>query len=148
MLETEADRQVTARLINWGVWNKGGFPHLGTPAYVEIMRDYFPQRQLKITPNNLDAEHIEYVISTIELASRHGIIEGAVGIYPLVLKLEYIEYERPRELKAEHIRRRHDVKCSERTFRYHLSRAKQAVHLLANPLVLPVKHDMLVSLHN
>ena len=141
----EAEEIITARLINWGIWNKGGYPLLGTPAYVEIMRDYFPQRQLKITPNNIDAEHIEYIISSIELASRSGIIEGAVSIYPLVLKLEFIEYERPRELKAEHIRRKSSRPCSERTFRYHLSRAKQAVAMLANPLLLPSKSHMLIA---
>jgi hypothetical protein len=139
------DGIITARLTNWGIWAKGGYPNLGTPAYVEIMRDYFPQRQLKMTPNNIDAEHIEYIISTIELASRNGIIEGAVSIYPLVLKLEFIEYERPRELKAEHIRRKSSRPCSERTFRYHLSRAKQAVAMLANPLLLPSKSNMLIA---
>ena len=144
----EAEEIITARLINWGLWNKGGYPSLGTPAYVEIMRDYFPQRMVKMTPNNLDAEHIEWVVSSLELGARNGKIGGAVGIYPLVLKLEFIEYERPRELKAEHVRRKHDRPCSERTFRYHLHRAKEVVNMLSSPLILPRNKVCYIPLHN
>ena len=137
-MDSHQNSIITARLINWGLWNKGGYPNLGTPAFVDIMSDYFPQ-DTHITPDSIDAEHLEFVISSIELGSRGDILGDVCGIYPLVLKLEFIEYERPRELKAEHIRRAHNVKCSERTFRYHLFNAKKTVNLLANPLSLPPK---------
>ena len=143
-MDSNTNDIITARLINWGLWSKGGYPNLGTPAFVDIMRDYFPQ-QTHITPDAIDAEHLEFIISSIELGARNDKIGGACSIYPLILKLEFIEYERPRELKAEHIRRRHKRPCSERTFRYHLFNAKKAVNMLSNPLSLPENHAIVVA---
>jgi len=139
----EDDEVITARLINWGLWTRGGFPRFEATSYACLWKAYFPQRGVRITTNDLDAEHIEYIVSSLEMGARSGEITGPVAIYPLVLKLEYTEHERPRELKAEHIRRKHDIKCSERTFRYHLHRAKEAVHLLSGPIVFPYQHTLL-----
>jgi hypothetical protein len=137
-MHSHQNEEITARLINWGLWNRGGYPNLGTPAFVDIMSEYFPQ-QTHIAPDSIDAEHLEYIISSIELGARNDHIGATCSIYPLVLKLEFIEHERPRELKAEHVRRKYNVRCSERTFRFHLFNAKKAVNLLANPLSLPPK---------
>jgi hypothetical protein len=140
----EADQLITSRLLNWGLWsNIGGFPDLGTPAFIEIMKEYFPQ-DTRITPNSIDAEHIEEVISSLEVGTRSGIINNG-SLYSFVLRLEYLEYDRPRSLKCEHVRRKHGRKCSERTFRYHLHNAKKAVNYLCNPLILPAKTSIVIG---
>ena len=132
MFDTEADRLVTARLINWGLWNNTNcYPHLGYPAFVDIMKDYFPSIT-RINPDDNDAMHIEYILSSMDVGSRKGICWGE--IYMFVCRLEFIEFERPREAKAQHVRLKYQKPCSERTFRYHLYNAKKAIHLFADPI--------------
>ena len=136
-MDSSTNEIITARLINWGLWsNTGGYPNLGIPGYTEILREYFPQ-VVRINPCSIDAEHIEYVISSLDLGNRNDRI-GMGTLYAFVLRLEFIEYERPRSLKAEHVRRKHSRPCSERTFRYHLYNAKKAVELLAEPFYKPL----------
>jgi len=136
-MDTSTDRIITARLLNWGLWSKtGGYPNLGIPGYTEILREYFPQ-VVRINPDAIDAEHIEYVISSLDMGNRNNHI-GNGTLYAFILRLEFIEYERPREAKAEHVRRKHKRPCSERTFRYHLYNAKKAVELLAEPFHKPI----------
>ena len=134
-MHSHQNEEITARLINWGLWNRGGYPNLGTPAFVDIMSEYFPQAA-RINPDAIDGEHIEEVISSLDLGNRNGKI-GNGTLYAFVLRLEYIEYQRPREAKAEHVRHKYKRKCSERTFRYHLYNAKRAILMLSNPLFLP-----------
>lgn len=133
MYDKEAEERVKLRLANWGIWSRiGGFPKLGTPAYVEIMRDYFPSDRVPLTPNNKDAEHIEYIISTMDIAGRRGL--GWGDIYRLIYKMEFVEYPRPQEAKAQHVRKAFGCKCSGRTYRYHWYRAKRKIHVLSDPL--------------
>ena len=136
-MDSSRDNLITARLLNWGLWsNTGGYPNLGIPGYTEILREYFPQ-VVRISPDAIDAEHIEYVISSLDLGNRNDMI-GSGSLYAFVLRLEYIEYERPRSLKCEHVMRKHSRPCSERTFRYHLYNAKKAVDTLAEPFHKPI----------
>jgi len=129
----EAEDVILARLTNWGIWSKiGGFPNLGTPAFVDIMNEYFPSDRIPITPNNQDAEHLESIITTLDIAGRRGMGWGEV--YRLIFKMEFIEHGRPQSVKADHIRWKFKQPCSERTYRYHWYRAKRAIHLLADPL--------------
>ena len=133
MYDKDAEAKVIARLTNWGIWSRiGGFPKLGTPAYVEIMRDYFPSGDDHITPNNKDAEHIEEIITTLDIAGRHGL--GWGDIYRLIFKMEFVEHGRPQSVKADHIRWKFKQPCSERTYRYHWYRAKKVIYFLADPL--------------
>jgi hypothetical protein len=106
------------------------------------MSRYFPQAT-HITPNDIDAQHIEDIISTLDIAGRKGM--GLGEIWAFVCRLEYIEYDRPRSVKAEHVRRKYNRSCSERTFRYHLYNAKRAIYVFASPLALPAKCDMLAG---
>ena len=130
-MDTEANKLITARLMNWGLWSRGGMPALGYPAWYEVMHDYFPSA-IRLSPDSNDAEHIEYILSSLNLGALKGI--GLGDLYLFICKLEYKEIERPRESKAEHVRRKYQLPCSERTFRYHLHGAKKAVYLLANPI--------------
>ena len=132
MFDTATDREITARLINWGLWNNTNcYPNLGYPAFVEIMSEYFPSAT-RINPNEIDAQHIEDVISSLDLAGRGGI--GWGEIWAFVCRLEYIEFERPRSAKAEHVRLKYKRPCSTRTFRYHLYNAKRAIHIFSDPI--------------
>jgi len=141
---TQDDNElVTARLINWGLWVRGGMPYLGYPAWTDIWHGYFPSK-VHITPDCDDAEHIEYIVSSLDIAGRGGL--GLGDIYAFICRLEYVEIERPRMAKAEHVRRKYNVPCSERTFRYHLYNAKRAVHMLyERPLSLPANMRYAIS---
>lgn len=131
MYDKEAERIVIARLINWGLWSKyGGFPKLNYPAWIEIMREYFPA-DARTMPDDIDAEHIEHVISTLNIVGRRGLGWGEV--YQFILKMEYIEHGRPQIAKAEHVRHKFKQPCSDRTYRYHFYKAKRAIHAFANP---------------
>jgi len=134
--DKKAKEQTIARLTNWGVWSRvGGFPNLGTPAYVEIMKDYFPDKSPKVTPNNADAEHLENIITTMDIAGRNGF--GWGDVYRLILKMEFIEHGRPQSLKANHVKRKFELKSyAERTYRYHFYRAKQEIYYLADSVAL------------
>ncbi len=133
MYDKEAEDIVLGRLVNWGIWSKvGGYPNLGTPSYIQIMRDYFPSDDDRITPNNKDAEHIENIITSLDIAGRRGL--GWGDVYRLIYKMEFVEYPRPQSAKAEHIRAAFNHPCSERTYRYHWSRAKRIIHFMADPL--------------
>ena len=129
IFDKAADEEITARLLNWGIWNnRRGLPKFNYPSYVEIMRKYFPADG-RFEPDDIDAQHLEDIISTLNVAGRGGF--GWGDIYAFTLKLEFIEFGRPRESKAEHVRRKFDCPCSERTFRHHLYRAKRAVWAFA-----------------
>ena len=129
--DDDANELVTARLLNWGLWSRGKVTDLDYPKWYEIFSRYLPTAN-HLSPDGIDAAHIEYVLSSLNLGALKGI--GLGDLYQLVCKLEYVEHERPRELKAEYVRKRFKLPCSERTFRFHLYNAKKAVYMLANPL--------------
>ena len=141
-MSPEADKEITARLINWGLWAKGGIPKLGTPAFVEIMSEYFPQ-DTRIAPDEIDAQHIEEILSSLDIAGRGGMNWG--DVWAFVCRLQFIEIERPTQAKAEHVRSKFKIRCSERTYRYHLFNARKAVHAFANPLNLPPNNAILLE---
>jgi len=131
-VDKEANDLVTARLLNWGLWsNVNCYPHLGYTAFVEIMKDYFPQAT-RINPDDIDGQYIEDILTDLNMGGIKGVGDGQ--LFRFVCKLEFVEFERPRESKAEHVRRKMKRPCSERTFRYHLYRAKKAIHTFADPI--------------
>lgn len=132
IFDKSARDEISLRLVNWGLWSRtGGIPNLNYPAWIDIMRDYFPA-DTRITPDSNDAEIIENVISTLNIAGRRGMGWGEV--YQFILKMEYVEYGRPQSLKADHVRYKFKHPCSMRTYRYHLHGAKEAVYKFSGPL--------------
>ena len=132
MNEDEAKR-IGGRLLNWGLYiRSGGMPNLGYPSWHEIMREYWGDTGTGTNaPHEIDALHLENIISTMDTMGRSG--EGIGHVYAFILKLEYAEHGRPAQAKAEHVRAKFKVRCGERTYYYRLSEAKKAVHLFADP---------------
>lgn len=132
MYDKSAERIVIARLINWGLWSRfGGIPKLGYPAWIDIMREFFPA-DCHTIPDDLDAQHIEDIISTLNIAGRRGMGWGEV--YQFILKMEFVEHGRPQKLKAQHVRGKFKQPCSVRTYQYHFYRVKRAIYYLAAPV--------------
>jgi hypothetical protein len=132
IFDDKANELVTSRLINWGLAHRGKIVNLDFPTWYEIWKSYLPNHDHRITPDLIDAAHIENILTSLNLGALKGV--GLGDLYLMVCKQEYIEADRPRELKAEYVRRAMRLPCSERTFRYHLHNAKRAVHTFANPL--------------
>lgn len=132
MYNREAERIVIARLINWGLWSRfGGIPKLDYPAWIDIMREFFPAECYTI-PDEIDAQHMESIISTLDIIGRRG--KGWGEVYKHILLMEYRDFGRPQEAKAENIRDRFKTRCSIRTYQYHFYRVKRAIHYLSSPV--------------
>ena len=131
--DEKAEKEILARLNNWALWSSiGGFPNLDPPAYVEVMSEYFPSEH-RSTPYDKDAEHLEHIISTLDIAGRNG--QGWGDIYRFILKQEFLEHERPQILKAQNVKRWLRVESyTQRTYRNHWYAAKKAVFMYADPI--------------
>lgn len=137
-LVLKAEKQQThARLINWGRWLKydNTFAKLGYPKHAPFV--FIPYKGKMIA--DLDAEHIEFIVSTLAVAGRNSPELCRDGLlHSFILKIEYgetiREKKRPVADRAEDVRRRFNRPCSEKTYYYHLARAKRAVRLLAGPV--------------
>lgn len=132
IFDDTANEITTARLVNWGLSHRGKVVNLDFPTWHQIFSRYVINHDHRISPDLLDAQHIEDVLISLNLGALKGI--GLGDLYLMVCIQEFINYQSPRQLKAEYIRRKTGLACSERTFRYHLYNAKRAVHLFANPL--------------
>lgn len=124
------DDEVSARLINWGRWLRFddtlyrlGFPH-------EAPFVFSPRKGGVIA--DLDAEHIEWVISSLAVSNI-----GNGRLYAFILKVEYAEKPEgligPVSTRAEDVRRRFKRPCAERTYYHHLEKARDTIKLLADP---------------
>ena len=130
------------RLVNWGRYNKlRGIPNLDPPSYVQIMSEYFAQ-DVFIEPNLADAMHLEHLISTLDMAGRNGFGDGDIHAY--ILRLEFIQRERPRELKVKKYQRDFKTSICDRTYRRYVHAATEMVNRWSNPLNCP-KNIAIVS---
>ena len=120
------------RLINWGMFNKlRGIPNLDMPSYIQIMSEYFKQ-DIFIEPNTEDAMYIDWVISSLDMAGRGGFGDGDRHAY--ILWLEFIERERPRELKVQAFESDYDRSICDRTYRRYVHKAIDMVNKWSSPL--------------
>lgn len=129
-LQLETD-EIHARLVNWGRWLRwdSAIARLGYPT--EAPFSFSPRRGGIVA--DLDAEHIEWVISSLNVSG----YENGV-LYAFILKVEYAES--PDQAmsyvgqRAEDVRQRFKRPCAISTYYYHLVKAKTAVRYLAGPI--------------
>ena len=129
--QTKITRDI--RLLNWGLWNRtGSNPNLDYTTWGDIFSFYLGEPGGK-TINDLDAQLIENVITTLD-------ITGRAGVYPwtelqaFVLRLEYMERaessQKPQSERAKDVSRKFKRPFATRTYRYHLYNAKRVVFLM------------------
>ena len=121
------------RLENWGRWNRaGGNERLDYTTWGEIFSFYLGSPSGE-TVDEIDAEKIELVITTLDMAGRNGDLPWT-ELHAFVLRLEYMERSEgnhlPQSERAKHVSRKFKRPCAKRTYRYHLFRAKKAVFAL------------------
>jgi len=130
-----ADLEINARLINWGRWLRwdSTIARLGYPTQCPFV---FSPRKGKMIAD-LDAEHIEWVVSSLYMAGTKPGFELSL-LYAFVLRVEFAE--RPENSqphvsqKAEDVRRRFKRPCAERSYYRHLYNAKLAVMVWAEEM--------------
>lgn len=125
----EAEKeQIHARLLNWGRWlrNDNTYQKLGYPSKSPFV--VAPTKGNLIS--DLDAQHIEEVVSSLNVSG----INNAV-IYAFILKIEYAERPTSRMHtvgdRAKDVSRHFNCRCGERTYYYHLAKARTAVSMLS-----------------
>ena len=122
---------IHTRLLNWGRWlrNDSTFARLGYPSHAPYLVS--PSKGKLIAA--LDAQHIEYIVSTLAVSG----IDRAV-LYAFILKVEYAERKNNEiphvSQRAKDVRRRFKCPCAERTYYHHLNKAKQAVQAFAEEI--------------
>jgi hypothetical protein len=137
MYGRNAKKQNVGRLKNWGLWSvAGGMPYLGTPAYIDIMQEYFPA-DCKTLPDDADAQHIEDTIIGLNILGRRGL--GWGDVYKRILEMEFIDpyrgRDRPQSLKADIIRWTFGFRgFSKRTYRHHYKLSKLAVFVWSDSI--------------
>ena len=125
------------RLVNWGRWHRHDdtLARLAYPTWPQIMRLYWPAPGGPAVAE-LDAEHLEHVISTLDIAGRGGF--GWGELYAFCLRIEYIERptdkQRPPSERARFVREKFKRPCAVRTYHHHVQNAKRAVFALAGPI--------------
>ena len=130
------------RLINWGKFNKlRGIPNLDMPSFIEIMSEYFTQ-DVFIEPNTEDAMYLGDLISTLDMAGRDGFGIGHRHAY--VLDLEFIQRERPRELKVK-MYKDFDRSICDRTYRRYVDSAIECVKRWSTPLNCPENQGIVIQ---
>lgn len=124
------DQEIHARLVNWGRWLRADntFAALGFPKFDPVFARSTPGPSIA----DLDAQHLEHVISTLA-----GWDASRGPLYAFILKIEYAERPGhalpPAEVRAEYVRRRFNRKCARSTYYGHLASARRAVFHLAGP---------------
>ena len=129
------NKEEEARLSNWGLFCRfGNLPGLGLTTWPQLMREFWGEPGIGITiPNELDAIHLENIISTMDVMGRD--MDNYRGdLYAFILKLEYIEIGRPVQERAKHVRRKFKIKCGERQYYRHISNARDIVFTFAEPM--------------
>ena len=118
------------RLVNWGRWNRSGSnPNLDYTTWGEIFSFYLgaPSKQMV---NELDAQVIEHVVTTLDMSGRAGEFPWT-ELYAFVLRLEYMERsddnQRVQSERAKDVSRKFKRPCASRTYRKHLYNAKRAI---------------------
>ena len=111
-LRTDAiDEELHARLLNWGRWLRQNPSRLDFPHKVCFMQ--FPERGY--TVDELDAMHIEEIVSTFEIAGL-----GLSRFHSAVLKIEYVERAdssmNPVDERAEDVARKFSMPFSVRSY--------------------------------
>jgi len=125
--------EIHIRLLNWGRW------HRADDTYLRLGYPRGPAFALVRTKGrviaDLDAQHIEWVISTMNVSE---VIKWG-RLHAFVLKVEYIEHDEKDmphvSQRARDVRRRFKRRCAESTYYQHLNKARQRVHILADPII-------------
>lgn len=125
------DKIMHGRLLNWGRFLRSDdtYYKLDYPHIVPFIMLPTPGK----TISEVDAEHIEYIVSTLAICEYKLPREHA-----FVLKVEYAEkgenFIGPVAERAKDVSRRYGIKCSVRGYYNMLYRARQAVDNLSMPL--------------
>jgi len=126
-------QEIHVRLLNWGRWLRwdSTIARLGYPT--EAPWVFSPRRGQLIA--DLDAEHIEWVVSTMYISKDFSPLGH---LHAFILRVEYAERsedEMPAvEQRAEDVQRRFKTPCHKSTYYNHIIEAKKMVFSLAGPI--------------
>jgi hypothetical protein len=128
MLRSDAiDERMHGRLINWGRWLRADntLKQLDYPSACPFV--FSPPRGG--TLDDLDAEEIEWVVSSLACGGGRG------ALHAFVLRIEYAERPDgqmpPVQVRARDVARKYKQRCSRSTYYNLLRDARKAVALLA-----------------
>ena len=120
------DDELDGRLLNWGRCYRDKDTKLGYPTRVPFMQ-FASKSELMA---ELDAAHIENIISSLYMGGL-----GRSELYAFILKVEYIKKPDSHVSgRASEVRKEFHCPCAERTYYYHLAKAKQVIELFAEPI--------------
>ena len=128
------------RLQNWRYWSKGGYPDFSPAEWCEIWNGYIKDDHVTRAVTEADAQHIEDCITELYLQYLHNKDDKPFGarnwgeVWFTVLKIKYLERDRPERAMAEELRRRLKRRCAGSTFRKHAHEAKKAVFTVATSI--------------
>ena len=124
------------RLTNWARWaNAGNNLSLGYPEWYDIWSQYLPNNHVGLSYAENDAQHIENIITTLDMCSRRDpdtFVWGCLWAY--VIKLEHLWMPCPVEVRAKFVRYKFKRPCAKRTYHKHVERATDAIFILAKEL--------------
>ena len=137
LLRSKLNKQeVEARLSNWGRWNRQRINPQSYTTWQQLYSFFFGAAAWRVAAD-IDAQHLEDVITTLDLASRSGLFKWP-RLYCFVLKLEYAERpeskQRPASERAKDVSRKFKRPCAESTYYQILARSKQMLFTFADPL--------------
>ena len=69
IFDESANQLVTARLVNWGLAHRGKVVDLDYQTWYEIWGRYLPNHDHRVTPDLLDAQHIEEILTSLNLGA-------------------------------------------------------------------------------
>ena len=137
LAKAQEEKEQLVRLDNWGRWNRSGAtPNLGYATWGEILKFFLGDTSQSLTIDEIDAQKLEYVISTLDVAGRGGFSWGE--LWGFCLRVEHMERssnnQRPIALRAKDVSRKFKRPCAVRTYQHHLQNARRAVFALVEPL--------------
>jgi hypothetical protein len=121
------DEELHGRLLNWGRWLRydDTVSQLGYPKKCPFT--FSPSRGGMVA--DIDAQHIEHVVSSLDMAGRGGFGHG--WMYAFILRVEYAEKPDglmgPVSERAKDVSRRFKTRCSQRQYYNLLYRARRMV---------------------
>ena len=138
---TYRDRIEETRLGNWGFWGRlKAYPDLDPATWYSIWNGYIKDSNLTPSVAEQDAQHLEDIIVLMNQLALHNEDENPYGakkwghVWFTCLMIKYLDPERPAEAMAKEARMTLRRRCSERTFRYHVQKAREAIFTCAMPL--------------
>jgi len=137
----QRDKLEELRLENWAYWSRvNALPNLEPANWYDIWSKYIQDSIISKAIAEQDAQNIEDVIVDLNLMAVHNDDPNPTGakkwghVWFTVLKIRYLDPDRPIEAMAREAKHRLKRPMAERTFQHHVQTAKKNVFICANSI--------------